>query len=337
MSRSPLLRIPPADAIGQLDAILRTRGFTPPRAATCARLFVETSLDGVASHGLQRFPRFVGQIDRGIVQPDGEPTLRSAHRAWERWDGQRGPGNLNALTCTERAMALASAHGIACVALANTNHWMRGGSYGWHAAEGGHGLLAWTNTLPNMPPWGGRTPRLGNNPLVVAIPGADAPVVLDMAMSQFSYGRMEVMARRGEPLPQPGGFDDHGRLTCDPAAILQSQRTLPIGAWKGSGLALVLDLLAAMLSGGDATVDIGARPEETGLSQVFIAIDLARPGNTSHIVRRVLEDLAGSDSVNPAEPVRYPGAQVMQTRAANLRDGVPVDADVWQAITALTH
>ena len=330
-----MLRIPARDATATLERILRARGFSQPRAATCARLFVEATIDGVASHGLNRFSRFIGQVDRGIVVPDAEPVLVEAHGAWERWDGQVGPGNLNALASTERAMVLAATNGIGCVALANTNHWMRGGSYGWHAAQGGMALLAWTNTLPNMPPWGGVEPRLGNNPLVVAVPRGDAPVVLDMAMSQFSYGRMEMAARRGEPLPLAGGFDAGGCLTADPSEILQSQRTLPMGYWKGAGQALVLDLLAAMLSGGSATVDIGTRSEETGVSQVFIAVDVTKAGDQASLVQRVLDDLADTTPIDPAQPVRHPGAQVLRVRADNREHGVPVDEDVWRGVLAL--
>jgi 3-dehydro-L-gulonate 2-dehydrogenase len=96
----------------------------------------------------------------------------------ERWDGRRGPGNLNAHASMARAIALAREHGVGCVALANTNHWMRGGSYGWQAAEAGVIGICWTNTLANVPPWGASEPRIGNNPLVVAVPRADGHVVL---------------------------------------------------------------------------------------------------------------------------------------------------------------
>jgi 3-dehydro-L-gulonate 2-dehydrogenase len=330
------LRIPLPDVLDALEEALRPRGFSVPRAATCARLFAEASLDGVASHGLGRFPRFVQQIDRGLVHPAHEPVHVATFGAWERWDGRLGPGNLNALACTERAMAIAEAHGIGCVALANTNHWMRGGSYGWHAAGRGAALIAWTNTIPNMPPWGGLAPHLGNNPLVVAVPHGDAPVVLDMAMSQFSYGRMEVLAERGEQLPVPGGFDDQGQLTADPGTVLSTQRVLPAGYWKGAGLSLVLDLLAATLSDGRAAVDIAGQGEEYGVSQVFIALHLPRAGTAAErIVQRVIDDLASAAPADPAHPVRYPGEQVLRTRAVNLAAGVPVDARVWATIQGL--
>src|SRR4029077_1138876 len=190
--------------------------------------------------------------------------------ALERWDGMGGPGNLNAYQCMDRAIALSREHGVACVALASTNHWMRGGSYGWQAADAGVIGICWTNTLPNLPPWGASDPRVGNNPMVIAVPRPKGHVVLDMAMSQFSYGALASYRMRGELLPVDGGFDADGRLTRIPEAIEASNRPLPIGFWKGSGLALMLDLLAALLSGGKATHQITADPDrETMLSQVF--------------------------------------------------------------------
>ncbi len=179
------------DVQSQLAAVLRILGFTEPRGLLCARLFAETTRDGVYSHGLSRFPRFVAMIRNGSVDPAAEPAIVSRFGAMERWDGHRGPGNLNANAAMTRAIALSREHGIGCVALGNTNHWMRGGTYGWQAADAGTIGICWTNTMPNLPPWGAADPAIGNNPLVIAVPRAAGPVVLDIAMSQFSYGAIE--------------------------------------------------------------------------------------------------------------------------------------------------
>src|SRR5262249_27076350 len=168
-------------------------------------------------------------IRSGVVDVKARPERVAGAGALERWDGRRGPGNLNAHTCMDRALALSRDYGIGCVALANTNHWMRGGSYGWQAAEAGAIGLCWTNTLANLPPGGGGKPRIGNNPLVVAVPRPQGHVVLDMALSQFSIGALEAYRMRGEKLPVVGGFDAEGRLTQDPAEIERSERLLPIG------------------------------------------------------------------------------------------------------------
>jgi 3-dehydro-L-gulonate 2-dehydrogenase len=236
---SLVVRVPFDELHARLRERLLATGMAAERADVCARLFAEASRDGVASHGLNRFPRFLRTIENGSVNVHAEATLVQSFGALERWDGRGGPGNLNARACMARAIALAAEHGVGCVALANTNHWMRGGSYGWQAADAGVAAMCWTNTLANVPPWGASEPRIGNNPLVIAIPRAAGHIVLDMAMSQFSVGALMAYAARGEPLPVVGGFDRTGEPTRDAQAILDSQRLLPIGFWKGSGLSLV--------------------------------------------------------------------------------------------------
>lgn len=317
-----------------LKALLKL-GFEPERAGLCARLFAETTRDGVYTHGLNRFPRFVAMIRNGSVDVAARPERVAGAGALERWDGHHGPGNLNAHACMERAIALAREHGIGCVALANTNHWMRGGTYGWQAAEAGVIGICWTNTLANLPPWGGTQARLGNNPLVIAVPRASGNVVLDIAMSQFSYGSLAGYRQRGEPLPVAGGFDAEGNLTRDAAAIEQTQRALPIGYWKGSGLSMMLDMVAAMLSGGLATYQLPADPlRETGQSQVLIAANPSHFGG-SDVADGIVAFVQSSAPVEQGRAVRYPGEQTLKTRMENMELGVPVDEEVWRQLLAV--
>ena len=307
---------------------LRQAGMKEERADRCARLFAEASRDGVASHGLNRFPRFLRAIGSGVVDVHARAGRVGGHGAFEQWDGHGGPGNLNAHEAMARTIALAREHGIGGVAMANTNHWMRGGTYGWQAADAGVIGICWTNTLPNLPPWGAEDPRVGNNPLVVAVPRTDGHVVLDMAMSQFSVGALEAYRLRGEALPVAGGYDEQGDLTRDPGAIEATRRLLPIGFWKGSGLAFALDLVAAILSGGHATHEIPPDPErETSLSQVFLAIDPA--GENAGLADRAIAHLHAG-----AGDVRYPGERTLETRNRNMREGVPVDPAIWRDVQA---
>src|SRR5579871_6311984 len=182
------MRVPYSQLFETLERTLLKEGLKRSRANRCAELFAQSSRDGVYSHGLNRFPLFIAMIRTGVVDINATPELVSACGPIERWDGRVGPGNLTAFHCMERAIDLARQHGMGCVAVANTNHWMRGGSYGWQAAEAGVIGLCWTNTMPNLPPWGSKLPKVGNNPMVIAVPHAEGPIVLDMAMSQFSYG-----------------------------------------------------------------------------------------------------------------------------------------------------
>jgi 3-dehydro-L-gulonate 2-dehydrogenase len=333
-----MLRVPYDNLLAALERAMLRLGLEGDRAAQCARLFAETTRDGVYTHGLNRFPRFAESIANGSVDVTAEPTKIAGLGAIERWDGNRGVGNLNAKASMQRAIVLAKEYGIGGVALANTNHWMRGGSYGWQAAEQGLFAICWTNTLANLPAWGATTPSLGNNPLVIAVPRPDGHVVLDMAMSQFSYGSLEAYSKRGQPLPVDGGFDSAGNLTKDAAAIEASKRALPIGYWKGSGLSLVLDMLAAMLSGGLAAHQIPPDPfRETNLSQVFLAIDpgnLLRTQDMLEIARGIINSLHEATPADPGKPVLYPGEQTLQLREENMRLGVPVDPEIWKRINA---
>lgn len=334
-----MIRIPYDEVRERLERVLRSLGFSEERARLSARLFAETTCDGVYSHGVNRFSRLVAMVRNGSVDPAAEPRVVARFGALERWDGQRGPGNLNAHAAMARAIALAGEHGIGCVAMANTNHWMRGGTYGWQAAAAGVIGICWTNTMPNVPPWGGVDPAIGNNPLVIAVPRDSGHVVLDIAMSQFSYGALEGYRRRGELLPVEGGFDSEGKLTRDPGAIEQSQRLLPIGFWKGSGLAVMLDLIAAMTSMGNATNEIANDPlREAGLSQIFIALDPRTLGDTSQMEQIADEVVASLHRTRPAEdgkPVRYPGENTMRLREENLKLGLPIDKAVWAEICAM--
>ena len=316
-----------------LRGILLKYGFPSGQSAQVARIFAESTLDGVFSHGINRFPRFIGDVKDGIVVPGAEPDRIQQFSAFEQWDGRQGAGISNALFTTDRSMELASEFGIGCVGLRNTNHWMRGGSYGWRAAEKGFLFLGWTNTIPNMPPWGGTRAALGNNPFIMAIPNGEGHVVLDMAMSQYSYGKLEWHKRSGTDLPEYGGFGPDNALTKDPAKILESQRILPAGLWKGSALALVLDLAAGILAGGNTSRQIGELSSETDLSQVFISVDIDRHLSPDQRTELLQESLSFLREHNP--DARYPGQRSREDRTRQLKEGIPVPDELWSEIEKL--
>ena len=258
--------------------------------------------------------------------------------AIEQWDGHQGPGTLNAIHATETAMQLSRQHGIGCVALANTNHWIRGGTYGWHAAKAGFVFIGMTNTIGVMPAWGAIDSRLGNNPFVMALPYKDEAIVLDMAMSQYSFGAMELTKLRDEKLEVTGGYNKDGELTDDPAEILASRRALPIGYWKGAGMSLLLDILTTILSGGLAGYEITKAGTETNISQLFIAIDISKLNNHSVILQTVdgiINDYHQSIPVDDSKKITYPGERVLKNRKTNLEIGIPVLQNVWDKILEL--
>lgn len=312
------------------ERVLRKYGFGAGKAETCATIFAQNSLDGVYSHGLNRFPVFIEYVQEGLVDPAAEPEVISRLGTIEQWDGNLGAGMYNAFKAMERAILLAKEFGTGVIALRNTNHWMRGGTYGWQAVNAGVTCLCMTNTIANMPAWGGREARVGNNPLVVGVPAANMPVVLDMAMSQYSYGKLQEYELRGEQLPYSGGYDEAGMLTKDPAAIRQTKRVLPAGLWKGSGLSMAIDLLVTVLSSGRSTAKITKSGKEYGLSQLFICISTAEPEKSS--IEEMISFLKTDDEGRFDPHVRYPGERTLQIRAKNMDEGIPVNERIWQQV-----
>lgn len=321
-----------------LANLFQSYSFPEEHAQLLAKIHTESTLDGVNSHGINRVPKFLKYVSQGLVKIDSAAEKVAEMGSMERWDGNLASGILNATQCTDRAIALAKEHGMGLVALRNTNHWMRGGTYGWQAAENGCIAIMFTNTMPNMPAWGGRDNRIGNNPLVMAIPRKKGPIVLDMALSQFSFGKMESHQLKNERLPFHGGWDQENNLSKDPGRIRKSGRALPVGYWKGSALSMVLDMLATVLSAGNSTYKIGLQSNESALSQVFLCIDpvLYEDGN---LQERLLEDIIAYthevEPMNEGDRTFYPGERTLITRRKNLKEGIPVNIEIWEQVLAL--
>jgi 3-dehydro-L-gulonate 2-dehydrogenase len=320
-----------------LVTILQKYSFSRDKAFLIANTYTQSSSDGIYSHGLNRFPLFIDYIERGLIDTEAEPEKVASFGNLERWDGNQGAGISNAHQCMERAIALADEYTMGCVALRNTNHWMRGGSYGWQAADAGKIALCFTNTKPNMPPWGGSENRLGNNPFVTAIPRDEGHVVLDMAVSQFSLGKINTYHLNHEMLPFPGGWDKDGNLTKDPEKIIATGKALPAGYWKGSALAIVLDMLAALLSDGNPTNRI-KDDEETDISQVFLCMDpnkFSDPAMKDKLLNEIIDHVHDVPPIHKGKQTYYPGERTLAIRKKHLKNGIPVDDTVWNTITEM--
>ncbi|CAI1780223.1 2,3-diketo-L-gulonate reductase [Serratia marcescens] len=332
------MRVSYSELKQQFKRVLLARGVAEHTADDCAGMFADTTASGVYSHGVNRFPRFIQQLDAGDIVPDAEPSKLLSLGAIEQWDAHQGIGNLTARRMMDRAMQLADDHGIGLVALRNANHWMRGGGYGWQAAEKGYIGICWTNSIAVMPPWGAKTCRIGTNPLIVAVPGNPITMV-DMSMSMFSYGALELNRLAGKTLPVDGGFDNDGHLTRDPATIEENRRILPMGYWKGSALSIVLDMIATLLSGGASVAEVTEdHRDEYGVSQVFIAIEIDRlidDDSRDQKLQRIMDYVTSAERDNPDVAIRLPGHKFPRILEENLRDGIPIDERVWARIQAL--
>ncbi|MFB6318845.1 3-dehydro-L-gulonate 2-dehydrogenase [Saccharicrinis sp. FJH54] len=330
--------VSPDDMQDVLFRLFLKKGFSTIKATVLAEVYTSNTVDGVNSHGINRVKQFLDYVEWGLVEPDAEARIAGSFGTMERWDGNLGPGIINAAICTNRAVELAKMHGMGLVALRNTNHWMRGGTYGWQAADAGCMAIMFTNTKPNMPAWGGKESRIGNNPFVIAIPRKQGHVVLDMALSQFSFGKINSYRLKGEKLPYPGGWDPADHLSDDPEKILVKERGLPIGYWKGSALSMVLDMLATLLSAGDSTFRVGQKAHESGVSQIFMCVYPERFGDDSLQDKLLDEIIRYTHDVEPmkyGDRTYYPGERTLITRKNNLKNGVPVEESIWMGILNL--
>ena len=324
------MKIPFAELKKEFKRVLLSLSFTEEKAELCADIFASNSRDGVYSHGLNRFSAFIDTVKEKVVDIHAEPSFIERNGLIEIWDGHSGAGMYNAILAMNRAIELAKSNGIGCLAMRNTNHWMRGGTYGWQAAEAGCIGICFTNTMANMPPWGGKEPRLGNNPLIIAVPRNEGHIVLDMAMTQYSYGKLQQSRLNNEELEVNAGYDAYGNLTKDPLAIIKSRRALPIGYWKGSGLAFILDVLLTAITGGRSTAAINSTVNESGVSQFFLC--LHQSDYHQGLIDEIIEYTKSSAPAEPGGYIRYPGENTLALRHQNEKHGIPVDKKKWEEL-----
>ena len=193
--------------------------------------------------------------------------------------------------------------------------------------------------MPNMPAWGGKDRKIGNNPFIFAVPNSNGEhVVVDCAVSQFSYGKIEEAKLKGQQLPVPGGYDEDGNLTTDPAAIEKTWRVLPMGYWKGSGISILLDLISTVLTNANSVQKIGTFGDEVGLSQIMIAIDPSKfqdSSVTDGIIGELVADIKSSEPITEGGQVFYPGEIEINTRKDNKENGIPVIEEKWESVLAM--
>ena len=270
-----------------------------------AEIFAGNSLDGVYSHGMNRYPRYLSDMESGLCDAKVTQAERvSGLGGLEVWDAHFGVGPLIAQQMAERAIELARTHGIACVALRNNSHWLRAGRYGLMMADAGMMGLCMTNTCMNLVAYGAKEPSTGNNPITIAIPRRAGSLVMDMAVSQYAFGKLEIMAQEGGMLDTPCGYDTDGNLTNDPQKIVESGLMTPMALWKGSALSIMIDLMVSMLSLGRTSLAIGTPADgEKGMSQMFVCMNPAAVIDMDKAEAQMEKTIAFLNSLEPKDGV----------------------------------
>jgi len=258
--------------------LLVRAGMTEAEAAVVAAVLVDASLEGVETHGVSRLPVYVRCLRRGRINPRPQLAVRR-DGAVALVDGDNGMGQLVGVRAMEVAVQLAREYGVGAAAVKRSNHFGAASYYCKLAARAGMVGVAFTNSSPGIPPWGGRRAYLGTNPIAFAFPGPEYPVVVDLSSSTVARGNIILAAREGKPIPAGWALDREGRPTTDPRAALEGA-VLPVGGAKGYALALAVEVMAGILTGASFgprvgwIYDDGLEPADVG--HFFLALDIGR-------------------------------------------------------------
>jgi LDH2 family malate/lactate/ureidoglycolate dehydrogenase len=287
------------------------------------------------SHGIQLLPFYVDQLLAGEMDPHTDGQVISEFGSCLHFDGQNGLGQWIADTCCRHAVRIAGERGMAMVVARESNHF---GAAAWWAqkmrAAGQIGIVM-CNASPIVPPWQGREGRLGTNPICMSVPG---PWLLDMATTTVAAGRIFKAMINGQPeIPAGWAFDSDGVPTTDTAKAYKGM-LMPLGGYKGSGLAMMVEILCSVLSGGAMSTEVGGirfRGKTVRVSQMFMAIDVARFMPVEEFTARV-EHLVKMMKSAPTAPgydeVLVAGDPEWRMEAERLRDGIPIADGNWDML-----
>jgi (2R)-3-sulfolactate dehydrogenase (NADP+) len=311
----------------------------PRNARPVAASIAAAEADAIPSHGLLRLPTYCAHASSGKVDGHAQPILSQTAPGALQVDARNGfahPAIDMALTALA---ALAVEQGIAAVAIRNSYN---SGVMGHHVerlARRSLVALGFANAPAVIAPWGGNHPLLGTNPIAFAAPSEGSePVVIDQASSVVARGEILLRAQRREDIPDTWGLDREGRPTSDPKAVLEGGSLAPAGGHKGATLALIVEILAATLTGSLSSAKAGSLtspgdPRRAGVGQLFVAINpehFAASGLASRV-----RELCESISAQPG--ARIPGMRRFAARAVASIDGVAVDDDLYKVVTELTR
>ena len=345
------MRVPKEKLFKFAMEVMKKIGCDDEKASTVADVLVEADMRGISSHGVARLRRYVDHIKEGIIDPSGEPEIIFETPVSLVIDGNNGVGQYIAKFSMKRVIEKAKKNGIGMAAVRNSNHYGIAGYYAEMAVEEGLIGISLTNTAPLVVHTFSREPLLGTNPIAFAFPASGKyPVLVDMATSVVSRGKLEVCSRLNESIPKGWAVDEAGRVATDPKRVLISLKRrkgglLPLGGegeefggHKGYGLALMVELLSSGLSLGSFSYDTYS--EKGGITHFFAAIDPAIFGDPKKIKNHVevlIKRLKRAEKAEGAERIYLHGEKEYEKRDESLKYGVEIDGPTYQQLKELSE
>jgi uncharacterized oxidoreductase len=333
------------------NRIVTAGGSSPAEAAIVAEHLVEANLRGHDSHGVGMLVAYVRDLEAGTLKVNQTPEIVSDTGTISVWDARAGYGQVIARQAVEWAIEAVQKHGVAVNGLRNAHHIGRDigrvGAYGEIAAGAGMVALHFVNVAsgpPPVAPFRGREGRFLTNPVCIAIPGTDnnEPILLDFATSRVALGKVRVAHNAGKPMLDGALLDHKGQPTTDPSVMYSEPRgvVLPFGEHKGSGLALVCELLAGAIV-GSASVTTPTPPERGIINGMLsIVIDPGRLSMRDSMMSEIDAMISWVKSAKPADqdlPVLVAGEPERMARAARIADGIEIDDTTWAQLSAIAE
>jgi uncharacterized oxidoreductase len=351
MAKTPDVHLIPADELeATVVAIFTAAGCSAEEAALIARELVAANLAGHDSHGVVRVPKYVEWLHRGFVHAGQHADVVTDGGAFAVLDGNRGFGQTIAAEAVALGIERAQQRGMCIIALRDSGHVGRVGAYAETAIAAGLISIHFVNVAgsPLVAPFGAIERRFSTAPFAIGLPLPERPVVLDFATSIVAEGKVQVASYGGRPLPSDALIGPDSQISGDPHVLFGEYGPTDIrsasngagairafGEHKGSGLALMCELLAGAFTGGGCAGP--ARPETRGISNGMLSIYLspAHFGTQAafeRTARDYLDWVLSARPIDPAEPVLLPGDPEARTRAERLADGVPLPVNTWETI-----
>ncbi|HEX2034782.1 MAG TPA: Ldh family oxidoreductase [Chloroflexota bacterium] len=322
--------------------VLEGVGASAPEAATVARHMVGANLAGHDSHGVQLLPGYVANVRRGHTVPGAPFEILEESPATARVDGHWGFGQVVSERAMELAIVKARVSNVAALTVRRQAHVGRVADYPLMAARAGLiGIMCCDSgrTAKQVVPFGGREPRLGTNPLCIALPSdLEGPVFLDMATSQAAGNKIAVYRKRGQSLPPGWIVDAAGRPSTDPADFFAGGAILPLGGaqgHKGYGLSFMVEVFAGILTGLGFGVDPSGRHNDGALMLVLNVAAFRPPAEFRAEVTAFARYVKETPPAPGTAEVLYPGELEWRTEQERRQDGIPVEDETWEAVTQL--
>lgn len=336
--------VPASELLALCRTVFGVRGMTDDGAAYAAATLVEADLRGIESHGVTRLPQFATALETGAFNPRGVPKVVRQRGAFAQLDGDGAMGAIAARDAVDHAIGLAAEHGVGLVTVNNSNPFGAAYLYPLRAVDRGMIGHITTNGPRVMPVHGSGRRSIGNNPLAWAVPTRqEPPIVLDMACMVAARGKISLAAREGRAIPAGWALDADGAATTDPVAALAGH-LLPLGGAKGSGLAVVNELLAGALAGArvlgdvaDGVVATGHFEAPTRIGHFVVVVDPSAVMPLDRFldrVEQVRDELRSTPAADGVDRVLMPGELEFETRAHRLQHGVPLAASTVDQLRA---